>query len=249
MNIKKIAIGALIAASEIAFGFICYKKGFERGYQNCAQIMSQQQYTKIDKYVSKPVQKKNEESNVVEAETAPVVSDETLEQLGYKQEVIKEPTFDEDGEFDGMEEPETDEEVEENLRNEINNEIAKNPIHVIEYGRKDFYTDELGYSEENFCMYPEDPNWYDHIISLSTDPGADDYVDNEDGAAEIEGTFGYSREELLNMINSQENETNPMYTLYVVNHPNMCVYTIEAFGGSRGKGYEDFNSVEFPELV
>lgn len=143
----------------------------------------------------------------------------------------------------------TEEELEEESE-EIIETLRSTGIEWIKEKDVQKYVDGFDYSMENFYFYPEDPDICDTLVA---EEGVMDMEELETAIGENDITH------IRGLFDEMADRPEGPETLYIVNHDNMCIYTIECFPGLRGGIYKDYREEDeqdyksylnnYPELV
>lgn len=218
-----------------------YKEGYKDAVDDIKEAAQKGEITIIDNTAACDTAEKETEVNEPECNGCPESNEPEQEETVA--EVIENITE--------SEEPEckTEEELEEESE-EIIAALNSTGIEWIKEKDVQKYVDGFDYSMENLYFYPEDPDICDTLVE---DEGIMDMEELESVTGETD--ISYIRSLFDEMV---DNPDGPE-TLYFVNHSNMCVYTIECFGGLRGGMYKDYREEDeadyksylnnYPELV
>lgn len=251
ITIKKSTAVGIVSA--IAAGYFCYGigtavgrvRGYKEGYQDAIDEIKEAaqkgEITIIDNTAACDTAERKMEVNEPECNGCPESNEpEQEETVAEAIEAITE-----------SEEPEckTEEELEEESE-EIIGTLQSTGIEWIKEKDVPKYIDGFDYSMENLYFYPEDPDICDTLVE---DEGIMDMEELESVTGETDISY------IRSLFDEMADNPDGPETLYFVNHDNMCVYTVECFGGLRGGFYKDYREEDeedyksyldnYPELV
>lgn len=239
--VEAIAIAGFVSGIPALIGYCAgVQRGVKRGYNYAVNeiidSMKKGEITIIDNTAEKETEVNEPECNGCPESNEP-------EQEETVAEVIENITE--------SEEPEckTEEELEEESE-EIIGALQSTGIEWIKEKDVQKYVDGFDYSMENLYFYPEDPDICDTLVE---DEGIMDMEELESVTGETDISY------IRSLFDGMADNPDGPETLYFVNHGNMCVYTIECFGGLRGGIYKDYREEDeadyksylnnYPELV
>lgn len=244
---KEFAIGCVTSAlMGVGLGIIIGRNqgavmGYNIAVEELKEAAQKGEITIIDNTAACDTAKKETEVNEPECNGCPESNEPEQEETVA--EVIENITE--------SEEPEckTEEELEEESE-EIIETLQSTGIEWIKEKDVPKYIDGFDYSMENLYFYPEDPDICDTLVE---DEGIMDMEELESVTGETDISY------IRSLFDEMADNPDGPETLYFVNHDNMCVYTIECFGGLRGGGYTDYREEDeadyknylnnYPELV
>ena len=129
---------------------------------------------------------------------------------------------------------------------EVEAEILGERIRFMDVSEETKWVEGFDYSQEELNFYPEDEKICETFI------GTDGYPMEPE---ELLTTVGYDNvDEFRQRFDAMHINGKPIENLYVLNHDNMCIYTICCLPGIRGvyaeDGYEfDDEANDYPECV